>query len=488
MDLHQELSRHGTAKTADASRHLRTPATEASLAERVARGRRRRAARLSGFAVTGVAAVALVGVGVWNVWPAPIVDAEPAGVNAGPYRYEVGSEGEISQPTLMLRGDDAVMCGDELSLEAGVTVHDPDAFDRGLYQEAELTTLGGTIGAPTAEPRPLNPDDPDGIMTGWDPEHPVWDGALGGELVSAETVTLLMDGDTVVGHVSGSSVGGAEDGHMGSSGGSPIPRVGECRDFDLTFEEMLDLEHGDPLDTLLVTQFWGEPERGERAALGERVLLATIVVDPNQPANSSQSPEVDQTSPDVEEPASVDGRPGVGTEGYLASHNMAVQVGDFSCTGTLHVKDVGDPDATGGELGSLPVPIPSWIETGRLYGYGDDALVGGYPIPLGPDAVGPADQIPAGQARLLLTGDSGDTWVFDVAWSERDDLPHDAPGWFVELGQVWDCGVPDPIAPGDYEARLLYAGDGTEPPFTAVLKPITIVDGVPSIPEIDAQG
>ncbi len=66
-----------------------------------------------------------------------------------------------------------------------------------------------------------------------------------------------------------------------------------------------------------------------------------------------------------------------------------------------------------------------------------------------------------GPAELVLTRPDGTVWGFTVSWSQRDDLPHDAPGAFVELSANYDCNDGVPQA-GTYDARLAFtAGDGS---------------------------
>jgi len=138
-------------------------------------------------------------------------------------------------------------------------------------------------------------------------------------------------------------------------------------------------------------------------------------------------------------------------------------------------------------------PIPSWLETGRLYGWGDDVLVGGYPVPVVLSSQTESGFVRAamttlvtGEVGLLLQGADGQVWGYSVMWSDREDLAHDAPGLFVELNANWDCNSTIPAA-GVYDARLSYVReDGVS--MVAELSAITVVDGVPSLPEVDAKG
>src|SRR5690606_13454614 len=130
-----------------------------------------------------------------------------------------------------------------------------------------------------------------------------------------------------------------------------------------------------------------------------------------------------------------------GFEGLHDENHSRVQAvrdwtSDMQCESMLADADfatVADPGA--GTVSSMPVP-PT-IETGRLYGWGDDALIGGYPIPVSDENSNEPylAQFPdIGDATLLRRSET-DTWVFAAVWSERDDLPHDEPGWFVALSQ-----------------------------------------------------
>ncbi|WP_144018441.1 hypothetical protein [Demequina sp. NBRC 110051] len=171
----------------------------------------------------------------------------------------------------------------------------------------------------------------------------------------------------------------------------------------------------------------------------------------------------------------------------LATAEVVTLLGGFTCEATLDAAEATADDGVGDTSTGAFAPIPSTVETGRLYGYGDDALVGGYPAPLGPDATFAVEEFGREPARLVLSSGE-DRWVFDAAWSERDDLPHDDAGWFVALSQVWDCGSPDLIPEGDYEARLIYSDADGDQAGTAVLSDIAVVEGVPSLPEIDSAG
>lgn len=290
MNLHDELRRHGAGASGEAADALRTDEVRATLGDRVRRGRRRRTLGGAGT----VAGVALVAVGAWAVFPVPTHGTDPAGAgqsaHAGPYRYDVTGDSPTGEPEVLLRGDDAVACGDILDLTPGVTVHDPEALTRGLWAEAELTTLSETTGRkPPATPVPLDPDKPDGLMTGWDPNHPVWGVRLAGDALLMESVPLLMNGDTVMGSSSGTSTFNNLGGHGFASGGVAIPRLGYCE----PSAESLTAEIGDPMDTVIVAQYWASTS----SSPGGSQLLATIVFDPHVPANSDGLS--DPTGPDM---------------------------------------------------------------------------------------------------------------------------------------------------------------------------------------------
>ena len=298
MNLHDELGRYGADAAASSRSRLESVEVRSALEARVRRGRRRRAA---GRGLGAVAGLSLVAVGVWAVAPGlegPVdvaASGEPA--SAGPYRYVVDdvldehARGDvpIREPEVFLRGDKEVMCGDELSLTPGVTIHDQAALGRALYFEAEIVTLGDVNPLdPPATPEPLDPDNPDGPTNSWDLSEPAWDGWAGGVMSRQISTALLMDGETVVGVLEGSMVQTSMEQEAEGSAGAPLPRVGYCDLTEGSWEDVSELERGDPMDTLLVSQFWGESQ------IGEVVLLATIVVDPHEPANHSTSPRDNQ--------------------------------------------------------------------------------------------------------------------------------------------------------------------------------------------------
>lgn len=277
MNLHEELGRHGAEATADAARRLESAPVRERLSARVRRGRRNKNWGAAGVA----AAIAIIAVGVWTLGPLNgrvVEPAVPDPAHAGPYRYDVtpGADVRSGEPEVRLRGDDAAACGDVLDLTPGVTIHDEAALGLKLWATAELTTLGERMGStPPATPVPLDPDKPDGLMTGWDPDSPTWSVELGGILGSYEVVALLMDGDTVMGATMGLSGGSSTSGEVEAVGGAPIPRVGYCE----PSAQSLTADIGSPMDTVLVFQFW---ETGVYTEEGTPPL-ATIVVNPRVP-------------------------------------------------------------------------------------------------------------------------------------------------------------------------------------------------------------
>ncbi|WP_430868303.1 hypothetical protein [Demequina aurantiaca] len=291
MNLHDELGRHGADAAAESAGRLESAQVRATLGDRVRRGRRRRA--LGGAGAGAVVALAIVGllalVPLGNDDPKL---SEPAAVvSAGPYEFEVAPGSREADPEVMLRGDTAVMCGDTLDLTPGVTVHDAEALESAIELSAELTTLRETMDTTLpATPVPLDLDLPEGLTTEWDPNTAQWDVALGGDVRSLEVVPLLMDGETVTGVAFGISAGGSS-GPISSSSGVPIPRTGQC---DQSLDSISN-DPGDPMDSVLVAQYWGAPT----AAGGDAPLLATIVVDPTQPATAGAGlPGAELVGPD----------------------------------------------------------------------------------------------------------------------------------------------------------------------------------------------
>ena len=216
------------------------------------------------------------------------------------------------------------------------------------------------------------------------------------------------------------------------------------------------------------------------------VSASATATDAPAPSESvGPSPTV---SPTPVDPAAM---PSLGGEGYLAA---GVTVWDVAGPLTCDALAASAPeDGVGFDVSGQRVPLPAWLETGRLYGWGDDVLVGGTPAPLG--AMGQADyealqvlasDFSAGPGDLVLTGAGGERWGFTVMWEERDDLPHDAPGVFAVISPDFECnsGV---IPEGVYEARMAFrAGDQTTQ--VVQLELMTVVGGVPSLPEVDAAG
>lgn len=207
----------------------------------------------------------------------------------------------------------------------------------------------------------------------------------------------------------------------------------------------------------------------------------------------SVSPEAAEASPSPSPWVAADGSSvGPGDPGYLAraqGSRLSESLPGCAAEGLIG-SHVEFDDGADQEL-----PVPTWLETGRLYGYGDDALIGGYPTPLGTDLnadpggmeawVSAVDGEPA---RLVLVGPwlvaDPITYEFTAEWSYRDDLPHDAPGWFVSLSQAWDCGSGAIVPPGSYSALLaVTTDDGTTRIYD--LAQIVVRPGVPSIPSLD---
>jgi hypothetical protein len=215
---------------------------------------------------------------------------------------------------------------------------------------------------------------------------------------------------------------------------------------------------------------------------GGTALASTSIdeaVTPSPPGTASSAPAVDVSS-----------LPALGTADYLVAANTLWNVSrPLACqalAGSEPEKGVGH------DMRGQRVPLPSWIETGRVYGWGNDALVGGYPLPLAAATQSDTDAVrvlvsdfSAGPTELVLTAPGGAVWGFTVDWME-DALAPDALGAFVALFPNYDCndGVP---AEGQYEARMAFtAGDGSTQVVT--LAPITVVSGVPSMLAVDAAG
>lgn len=224
-------------------------------------------------------------------------------------------------------------------------------------------------------------------------------------------------------------------------------------------------------------------------------------------ASDVPTPSASVPSPHPSEPASVDrpalpeasalpnpaDLPRVGDENYLATIDALWQLTGVQACEAIAAEPYPGAKAEAGVYGST-VPVPSWLETGRLYGWGDDVLVGGYPIPVAPLTAeqaamgGDADIEQFGRdAVLVITGADGVSWGYSVTWLLIVDPVHDEPGTFVELNDTYECGGDGVPPEGVYNARLAYlAADGTHDILE--LSPIQVVSGVPSLPEVDAAG
>jgi|GEM_PF-1991725 len=245
---------------------------------------------------------------------------------------------------------------------------------------------------------------------------------------------------------------------------------------------------------------WGVSSPGASPSLSGDPSISTgpeVSTAPGDDQLPSQSPSP-SPSPSPSR-VDVDGLPALGSSNYLAVVSEAwTLVGPPTCEAMAASEPTdGVADSTGQ---AQSFPIPAWLENGRLYGWGDDVLTGGYPIPVA--ALGQANFASvqdfvsnltaepgtpgAPTFELILTGVDGSIWGFDVSWSERDDLPHDAAGLFVSLSPNYDCNDGTPVQ-GVYEARLATTtvDRGT---VIARLSAITVVGGVPSLPDVDAQG
>ncbi|GIG53815.1 hypothetical protein [Demequina activiva] len=351
--LHRAAQPHGEAVGKD----LTADAVVASSVRSVSEGRRRRAAMQ---AVASVAAVGAVVAGAWLVLPLGAGDQEPAGadpVHAGPFRYEVGDDPDavpVEEPALLLRGEDAVMCGDELSLEPGVSVHSDEAFGRGLSLAAELKTLGDIMeGTPPATPQPLFSDMPDGPTDGWDPASPQWEVVASGALRTHTVSTLLLDGSTVVGLQESLSGSGQEEGIAHYGGGSGIPAEGQCGDVETREDlvELWDRGPGDPFTSVLVAQFWGGDAAGS-------TLLATIVIDPNEPANTDQEPTAVFDQP---APAELEAPDGAMHQSFIVPRPIA------GCAPLAELREGGTPTV---DMEGPPVEVPGAMGdlSGELWG------------------------------------------------------------------------------------------------------------------------
>ncbi len=452
MNLHDELGRHGADAAAESASRLESGAVRQALGARVRSGRRRRAV---GGGAGVVAGVALVAVGVWGILPGTALKSEPAGpVVPGGVTYEVDETAVIDKiMPVDLRMPQEMQCGFATELRSGVTVHDPSAVDAGFVISA-ATELMADDGSRSPSPS--------SVVVGTEALAFRYE-ASARDLTGVQwyTMPMLLQNGEIVGM--GAVNGVAGDGEMTMSGPDDAwaPEPGSC----LSGGQVEGLGDG-AYEPVLVTQLWS-------ASLMQP--LATVVFS----AGDVEYMGMGEPAP-VPDPGNF---PGVEADDYLAEV-MAVREwsGGLGCEAVLDgVGEGADQGAVVQEPAPVP-PVPSWIETGRLYGWGDDVLVGGYPIPLPSSDDGWTD--PAA-AQLVLSA-NGDYWLFDARWVERDDLAHDEPGWFVELNQVEDCGHSAMIGRGTYTAQLIY--DTAEGGLIADLSPVTVVRGVPSVPEVDAQG
>lgn len=217
----------------------------------------------------------------------------------------------------------------------------------------------------------------------------------------------------------------------------------------------------------------------------------TVATSPTESQATSSAPAPSASVPADGIPVDAGAMPALGTRDHLASaFKVWTAPGPLACAALASSEPEG---GVGEEVAGEAVPLPAWIETGRLYGWGDDVLVGGYPLPLAATGQPDFDTVQAlvsdfstGPAELVLTRPDGTLSGFAVTWSERDDLPHDAPGLYVTLSANYDCNDGVPVE-GLYDARLSFeAADGTTQVVS--LASITVVDGVPSLPEVDAAG
>ncbi|WP_062136419.1 hypothetical protein [Demequina aestuarii] len=463
MNLHDELGRHGADAVDESARRLSSSDVRAALGARVRRGRRRRAV---GGGVGAVAGIALVAVGAWSVLPGlgNGTVADPAGVGGDATTYRVSDSAPVEPlPGGPFDNEDTLaypelMCGDPFELEEGVTVHDASVLDDSWVASASSWALhddGSHHAAPT------------GINLGFETHYFRFASEFDGiqSVAQVEVPLLVRDGVVVGVGVAGGGSGGGGSLAVEPGGDDWLPEwtpsPGQCGDEDRS------AEFGDgTYEPVWVTRLWTSDVTSPEP-------LATIVFSAGEIEYSGLG------EPEVDDSGLLGNTWG---DDALAS---VIEVREWN--GGLECAALSDDQAfvTGtGDAGDVvgSIPVPSTIETGRLYGYGDDALVGGYPIPVNgsEDGTGPISRmVEVGDMRLVLRGVDG-MWVFDARWSERDDLPHDEPGWFVELSPVWDCSSPGVVEPGEYSASLVVPEKGDVYDLTS----ITVVDGVPSIPEL----
>ena len=373
----------------------------------------------------------------------------------------------IGEPLIDLRRQEFLACGADLGVAPGVVRHDDLAPALGLAIAA-APVLRSDDGSGAAQP--------DAIRLGLETlSFQRWESVRDASDLALLSVPLVLREGEIVG------VGVMQE-WFGPGEGQElvVPPPGECAGVPSA-------GHGGDgaYEPVLVTQAWS-------ADLQQP--LATVVFSAGQveyvglgdPARESSSEDTaggdERASGPIDAPIPVGELPARGDDDYragvLAERQLPVAVP--TCAALLADQDYVTPTG-GGDVIEARVAVPTWIETGRLYGYGDDALVGGYPIPVGDAPEGyDAD---AASGHLVVHGYDV-TWVFEATWSERDDLPHDDAGLFVELNQVWDCGSPDVIEPGVYYATLVMPGaDGA---VAMDLMPLVVVGGVPSIPELEA--
>lgn len=282
MDLHDELGRFGEQNSADAARRLRDDSSREAILASVTTGRRRR--RIGATTVAAVA-VGAVAIGAWAAAPAlrSLADGgvAPAGrpgiVRAGPYEYAVSADSPERPPQVVLDGAAAVTCGDTVDLTPGVTVHDPGALTGSI-------ALGAQLGSSDDLSKLLTADQEAALN--WDSSQSSWGVVMIGDELSYEATALLLDRDQVVG-IAEPTVGYGR-GMSRVTGGLAVPRIGQCEGPAPSGKA------GDPLNTVIVAQYWANGA----SSPNEWQLLATIVVDPNQPAVVS-SPEA-EPSPTAE--------------------------------------------------------------------------------------------------------------------------------------------------------------------------------------------
>lgn len=487
MNLHDELGRHGADAADESARRLSSSDVRSALGARVRRGRRRRAV---GGGVGAVAGIALVAVGAWSVLLGVPTDAQPAAtidadLESRGTTYEVDGAA-IVDPAIPidLRQPDELRCGTPVELDEGPTVHDTSVTRDGVT----VAALSVSSATPEEVTEPwlsgLDEDARGGAWDGLVAEDPTAiDVNTAQQVFESQVVVddnpdlywtaiplLMHDGEIVsIGVSKGGDAGETDPVRLWTAGPGTCGAEGASGDLDDGVYE-----------PVLVTQFWSLSTPG---------ALATVVFSAGEIEYTGLGEATEESEADLGAAPDADNLPALGSDEYLASGAGVRGVsGGLSCDNVL---DAVDSYGEGGQSPESP-PVPSWIETGRLYGWGDDALVGGYPIPITTAdeewAESLGDLVPGeqdGPSQLVLTAD-GESWVFGVRWYERDDLPEDEPGWFIELSQNWECGNPDIIGDGAYGAQLFY-GD-SQGQRVADLSPIRVVSGVPSLPEIDAQG